>query len=106
MHLSIIIIIIIGSGKKELSENEKIQYYYMEKTKNGKSKKTTMSRVHGELRVETGAVRGLLGSLLQEAEEGKEVHQGRLRVEREEGEVRGLRQTEEIQKVQKGGLQV
>jgi hypothetical protein len=40
------------------------------------------------------------------AEEGKEVHQGRLRVEREEGEVRGLREAEEIQKVQTGGLQV
>jgi hypothetical protein len=50
---------------------------------------------------EEGEVRGL-----REAEEGKEVHQGRLRVEREEGEVRGLREAEEIQKVQTGGLQV
>ena len=48
-------------------------------------------------------MRGLLGNLLQEAEEGKEVHQGRLRVEREEGEVR---EAEESQQVQTGGLQV
>ena len=49
-----------------------------------------------------GGVAGGRASVTQ----GKEVHQGRLRVGREEGEVRGLREAEEIQKVQKGGLQV